>query len=606
MKNFILLITLLFVLIQIKAQPPSSRNFLDFGSRDLIHSCVAKTNNTGTDFYAVASTVYDPSFNNYDIFVARVDEFGAAVWRHELDIGSDDRVLDVVVDQFNNILITGYVGDPNNHELYVAKYDQNGAFLADFQLQVPNSAGTTIIESQATGDYYIGGYERGVIQPFNMSSQAILLKLNMNLTTLLWQANYTQADQNNTITDIVELSNQNLFITGSLGHDNGLPVSNGQIVLAAVIDPITGNVVPGGNFSFAAGHDHNLGASLAYDLGTDEVWLLFNSEFDSKPYVIGFNNVSSPTISMNPNGFYLNIPNSPPDRYAAYSILISPQFADGLTIFGYKDFTTSVGSGFALWGVDIDRYSGIPNSKVIVWNSNNSVPTNSIEYQGGDVLSLFATYRSSPYFHSPSIAVESVWGNRFMTINLDESFVGFTQCDMLCFARDLNDVRSDCMDTISLSTTTFSHFPELIVEAFPLNSFNNPNYVEIPSSISNFATCGIGTIAGPEGENVGGDESGNNNSNSKSSNLNENTIAKTNLLTFPNPATDIVTLRLYGNSGIKQVQLINAVGQIVFTKMYNESLAQVKIDVGKLPKGIYVLRVMDSDDSVLTKRVVKQ
>ncbi|PIA78804.1 hypothetical protein BFR04_04525 [Gaetbulibacter sp. 4G1] len=79
------------------------------------------------------------------------------------------------------------------------------------------------------------------------------------------------------------------------------------------------------------------------------------------------------------------------------------------------------------------------------------------------------------------------------------------------------------------------------------------------------------------------------------------TILKTSLFKMhPNPAKD--KLFILGTNRIKSIELINILGKQVATYHFNKSI--IKIDVSELKKDIYIIKVIDENDKVETKRLV--
>lgn len=73
------------------------------------------------------------------------------------------------------------------------------------------------------------------------------------------------------------------------------------------------------------------------------------------------------------------------------------------------------------------------------------------------------------------------------------------------------------------------------------------------------------------------------------------------LLTFPNPATDVLTVRSEDN--LKHMELLDAMGRSILTRTV--STAEVQLDFSGLPAGIYLLRATDGA-TVFNRRVVKE
>jgi len=83
-----------------------------------------------------------------------------------------------------------------------------------------------------------------------------------------------------------------------------------------------------------------------------------------------------------------------------------------------------------------------------------------------------------------------------------------------------------------------------------------------------------------------------------------NEISAKDFSVYPNPFTDIITIK---NSSIAQninVEILNIVGQVVFKEQMN-NLVNTNIDTKSLAKGVYFIRFISSE-GIATKKLVKQ
>ena len=67
---------------------------------------------------------------------------------------------------------------------------------------------------------------------------------------------------------------------------------------------------------------------------------------------------------------------------------------------------------------------------------------------------------------------------------------------------------------------------------------------------------------------------------------------------FPNPVSDILSID--PRSGIKKLAVFNLLGQKVMVKENTNNL-----NVSKLKPGAYILKIVDENDSVSTKKFIK-
>ncbi|MBT9393172.1 carbohydrate-binding protein [Hymenobacter sp. NST-14] len=79
-------------------------------------------------------------------------------------------------------------------------------------------------------------------------------------------------------------------------------------------------------------------------------------------------------------------------------------------------------------------------------------------------------------------------------------------------------------------------------------------------------------------------------------------LAPTELLLYPNPVSDRLTVRAPADFAGGQVRILNIVGQQVWQGRYQPDQA---IDVAALPPGVYVLRVTGPNESTISRRFLK-
>ena len=81
-------------------------------------------------------------------------------------------------------------------------------------------------------------------------------------------------------------------------------------------------------------------------------------------------------------------------------------------------------------------------------------------------------------------------------------------------------------------------------------------------------------------------------------------IGKSAIAVFPNPATDQITLQVQGLSTSCFVQVYNALGNVLIETNTQQNSSQTNIDISKLPKGNYFIRV-STKESVTVQHFVK-
>lgn len=592
MKNFIKSLIFLLILFQFNLlYSQFSEGYHKAPFSHFVHNSIAKSQ-IGSNFYAVASTV-DDGAGNTSIYVSKIDANGVLVWEKEVNTGGlNAKALDVLVDNTDEILVVGYI-ESGHRDLYVAKFSTTGTLLVDYSMLQGNNVGTCIIQSQFSNNYYIGGYLYDTELPYDMVGTAFLLELDNTLGFSHWQREYSGSNVNNTISEILELPNQNLFITGSIGQNQ-----TGQSILAAIVDPLSsGAFVSGGNLGFNVAQDYSLGASAVYDASTDEIWLLLNAGVDSRPIIASIDNATTSTPFLSTTARELIIPNSPGDNYLAYDMILSPVYPNGLSIFGYKDYTTLASSEFGIWAVDVDRTSGAMNTDLKAWDPIGT-NTISIEYQGGSVLGLFSNVNpaTAPYFHSPSMAVEDHGGNRFVLLGMDDR-TGFTEYDVMSFNNDVDQFSSNCLSELKPHMVLINTFPTTINDELISYPDLFPGWTDLATISNPLVYCNIAPFV-PSVR-----SSGNTTSTSEKDNV---IVPKSAVKVYPNPTQAIVNLKLEGKSNLSSITVINNLGKVVYSKSVVNELKVTEIDMSNFSNGIYFVRITDSENSTFTERVIKQ
>ncbi len=77
-----------------------------------------------------------------------------------------------------------------------------------------------------------------------------------------------------------------------------------------------------------------------------------------------------------------------------------------------------------------------------------------------------------------------------------------------------------------------------------------------------------------------------------------------NCIVFPNPATTTITIENI-KQHIQSIRILDLLGREVFESIKNEVLSTKKIDVSKLPKGMYILQ-LQTKNGVQSKKFMKE
>lgn len=110
--------------------------------------------------------------NDYDVFVAKYDANGNALWVNKVGGGAWDVGNGITLDKQGNCLITGAyrntgtfgsttITSAGNYDVFVAKYDSNGTFIWAKGVGGTGDDRAQAITTDATGNSYITGFFNG-------------------------------------------------------------------------------------------------------------------------------------------------------------------------------------------------------------------------------------------------------------------------------------------------------------------------------------------------------------------------------------------------------------------------------------------------------------
>ncbi len=86
--------------------------------------------------------------------------------------------------------------------------------------------------------------------------------------------------------------------------------------------------------------------------------------------------------------------------------------------------------------------------------------------------------------------------------------------------------------------------------------------------------------------------------------INQLTVDKGQWTVYPNPANELLTVNSEQLS-INTIEIVNVIGQVVYSSLYNSEIKKETIDVSELPGGVYFLSVSNNSSSEIFK-VVKE
>ena len=552
---------------------------------NLLHSCIAKSS-SNSSFYILATTVQVGNTNN--IALQKLDTNGITIWEKEVFYSSDDKVLDVIVDKKDDIIIVGYTQKTGKKQLLIAKYNTNGVLINDFILHSQFSIiGTKIIESKLESSYYIGGFEFEDELPFNMVGHGLVLAVSTDLNIKKWEKFYKGTDVNNSITDIVELPNKKLFLTGSIGHD-----IYGQDVFAAIVDPLLkGAITPNGNLSFSLNIDASLGASAVYNSADDEISLLFNSGITNNMFITTISNATTASPTATYTGLKMDIRLL--DGYSGFKLLQSIDDPDNLVIVGYYKSFPQQNIGLGIFVMEVDKVTGVLPVSIKLWNPTGV--NTGVQFEGGDVLSLFSSHTgaNSPYFHTPNIAVTSHNSLYYVGLTPDK-ISNYTEVGIIEFDKRIMFASSPCLKAVDYTPGTFEADAMYATEEKSTSWHSNPKaepesvffiyplYCQMnPSPIISETGSRNSVVSSIEEENTG--------------------LAKLNC--YPNPVMNELTISIPG-SEIMDVKVFDMIGNLVTQSSYS-SVSKSTLDTHDWIKGMYLVHVISSDGLVSKSKIIK-
>ena len=80
-------------------------------------------------------------------------------------------------------------------------------------------------------------------------------------------------------------------------------------------------------------------------------------------------------------------------------------------------------------------------------------------------------------------------------------------------------------------------------------------------------------------------------------------LQKVKIKVYPNPASDYIKLNIVSN--VNKIKILNMVGKTI--KRFEVSLKGEKYNISDMPKGLYLVQLLDNDDKVIsTKRLNKR
>ena len=79
---------------------------------------------------------------------------------------------------------------------------------------------------------------------------------------------------------------------------------------------------------------------------------------------------------------------------------------------------------------------------------------------------------------------------------------------------------------------------------------------------------------------------------------------KKGVTAFPNPAQDKLNINISGYQGVSEIRIFNVNSQRIITQRTAQT--NTALDISKLAKGIYLVKIVTASGDILTQKIIKQ
>jgi len=94
-------------------------------------------------------------------------------------------------------------------------------------------------------------------------------------------------------------------------------------------------------------------------------------------------------------------------------------------------------------------------------------------------------------------------------------------------------------------------------------------------------------------------------SNVKSAGLNEPLLMESDFVVYPNPSNQNLIIALKSSNKILSIEITNTIGQVLYTKDYENMNSLENINISQIPKGIYFIKVI-TENGIGIKKILKE
>ena len=531
----------------------------------------------GTNDFIVAGNLFDPSMQNYDPFLMRVDHAGNVMWFMDYMAPEMEkaRCFDIVV-HGDIIAMTGSADIQGIHKMFIAEFSTaSGVFLNSkyYDIVVPtfHARGLHIITTES-GDlgpgYAVGGFasDQYPFSPGNSNFGFVVrtdAMLNPFWNTIV-NTNVSGANIDFDMVNHVTETPTGFFLTGGA---TTLTTSAAivQGVLAHKID-FSGNFIWDSSYVNVTADMNNLSVDAYYDTGTQKIFMLCNYEHTT---YFGNTTIDDVTGAIDLTRSWVAIDTDNPDKYG-FSIRNSVMNPNNLLISGYdRDETWVDDDGVTQNGqtnifvYEFDMNTGVMQPPALQYLVPHSEPQPD-EFNFWNI--------QMPVIYYPEItALSSDMVNYYHVGYRTRNSVNFTEVELV---KTKGDKMNDCENLdFPPNILALEYFAAVVlsniddVMSEPIFFFENP----LPHNVY---TCdpGIGVDEGELGS----------------------------FRLFPNPTKDFLNVEI--SQTINSYKITDSLGRVLVQNVFQQG---TPIDVSYLESSIYIIEFYAKKSLIATKKFIK-
>lgn len=544
----------------------------------------------GPGVYNLSVSNFNTNPNINDAFILKLDANGNFVWAKKIDGTSTIEGYSIATDASGNVYSTGFfVGNANfnsagsflmnqaisGKSIYVLKLDTDGNFIWAKQMGGPHQPSISFdlgwaIAADASGNVYTTGRFSGTADfdpgatDFNLVADpyyygAYISKLDVN-GNFVWAKQMKQGTATSTVEGLaLKLdASGNIYTTGQFEGTIDFDPSAGTLNYIAsdsYYDIFVSKWDPLGNMVWAkqmGGPLNDVGAAIALDPAGN---VYTSGYFDN-------------TADFNPNAGTANLVTTGyNDGY------ISKLDNDGNYVWAIKmggvnfDYT---------WGVAVDA-----SQNIYATGSYSK----SADFDPGPGISALTGIGSSSgfvakFFPATPLPINliSFKGNSVGNTNLLQWTTSSENgSDHFEIERSSDGILFSKIASIEASGNSLSNQQYSVIDEYPLNNFNYYRLRQIDQD-GEFSYSTIITI--------------------------KNNAHKVSINIYPNPTTSNITIDLGKNYDNVTVVISDIHGKKISESAHTQShLIALKINA---PAGVYFIRVMSSNEMIVTQKIIKQ